>query len=142
MEIIRGVIVNADEYKTDEIISSNKIEAEWVAVNDLRLVIDAVTEDIPYLQNCRKLLLQELGLNTSSFDSKNKGRKKGDLEVQRLVDKITEYNTRDWSKATHGQREIWKSMIDSWIEQIDELEKDGEIFVNSQFQKKENEVSK
>ena len=45
-------------------------------------------------------------------------------KIRGLVDKITEYNKRDWSKATHGQREIWKGMIDNWIEQIEELEKD------------------
>ena len=35
MDIIRGVIVNADEFKEDGIISPNKIEEKWVNLTEL-----------------------------------------------------------------------------------------------------------
>ncbi len=39
-DFVRGVIVNADEYKSDEIISQNKIEEVWVNTENLKSALE------------------------------------------------------------------------------------------------------
>ncbi len=44
MQMIRGVIVNVDEYKNEEIMFRNKVVAEWVSVDDL-LNLNPIIDD-------------------------------------------------------------------------------------------------
>ncbi len=78
MEIIRGVIVNADEYKTDEIISPNKIEAEWVAVDDMIKELEIIKHTCNGNDKAKYHdLVDDLitNLNTASNENKNEADK-------------------------------------------------------------------
>jgi len=76
-------------------------------------------------QNAQKPY-EELTVEQKFIDEyiSNKIKAKVKETIWKLVDKITKYNLRNWSGASHNQREIWKGMINMWIKEIDELEKE------------------
>ena len=45
-DVIRGVIVNANEYKSDEIISPNKITERWINSENLKSAVEWLKEQI------------------------------------------------------------------------------------------------
>lgn len=44
-DMIRGVIVNADEYKSDETISPNKIEEVWINLENHKSAVEWLKEE-------------------------------------------------------------------------------------------------
>ncbi len=92
-DIIRGMIINADEYKTDEIISQNKIEAKWVNTENLISAvewykyykdnIDLFLEDYPKYEN----ELHEKGILSGSISNDDVYAKDGKKYEEWLLDK-------------------------------------------------------
>lgn len=71
-DMIRGVIVNADEYKSDDLISPVKITATWVNTENLESAIELLKETIRTKWDTNDHYIKELfGMIDQSFPEPN-----------------------------------------------------------------------
>ncbi len=116
-DMIRGVIVNADEYKSDDVLSQDKIEEMWVNLNGLKSAVGWLEEEIKilspkhrpkvkwerncYCKACVKIREIKEKIDQAFPDLE----KKGEWMMEKTAKQIKDYRDRKF-------RNSWKDFVD------------------------------
>ncbi len=93
-DIIRGMIINADEYKTDKIISQNKIVERWVNTENLISAVGWLKENLDRLGATDDLIIGTKKIDLGSSKEMKEG-KVILLEAIRTINKFIDEAFQD-----------------------------------------------